>query len=111
MYFITKAVRLLIIVILFCPSLLNAQQQSFIKGSVFHAYTKDAVPFATVRIKGTNVGTSTDETGFFQLTLPKSKTDSITIVISCLGYQTQEREIETTTMQSFALIPPTNYMP
>jgi hypothetical protein len=100
MHFIAKAVRLLFIGILFCPSLLDAQEQSFIKGSVFHASTKEAVPFATVRIKGTNVGTSTDENGFFQLRLPKSKTDSVTIIISCLGYQTQEREVEITTMQS-----------
>jgi iron complex outermembrane receptor protein len=105
MHFIAKAVRLLFIGILFCPSLLDAQEQSFIKGSVFHASTKEAVPFATVRIKGTNVGTSTDENGFFQLRLPKSKTDSVTIIISCLGYLTQEREVEITTMQSFALIP------
>jgi hypothetical protein len=64
MHFIAKVVRLLIIGILFCPSLLDAQEQSFIKGSVFHASTKEAVPFATVRIKGSNVGTSTDENGF-----------------------------------------------
>ena len=49
------------------------------------------IPFASVSVKGTTIGTSTDETGHFQLiNLPEG--DQI-IVVTNIGYKTQERKI------------------
>ena len=49
------------------------------------------IPFATISIKGTTIGTTTDETGHYQLiNLPPGK---LTIQARALGYKTQEIEI------------------
>ena len=49
------------------------------------------IPFANVIIKGTTVGTVTDETGHFQLiNIPEGE---ITLVVSILGYKPQEKII------------------
>ncbi|MEO0000474.1 MAG: hypothetical protein RL766_520, partial [Bacteroidota bacterium] len=45
---------------------------------------------ATILVKGTNVGTSTDETGNFSLTAPAGAT---TLVISSVGFESLERPI------------------
>jgi len=49
------------------------------------------IPFANVSLKGTTIGTSTDETGHFQLiNLPEGEQ---IIVVTNIGYKTQERKI------------------
>lgn len=49
------------------------------------------IPFATVIVKGTTIGTTTDETGHFQLiNLPER---SLVVVAQSLGYKPQEKEI------------------
>ncbi|MBN2350638.1 MAG: TonB-dependent receptor, partial [Bacteroidales bacterium] len=51
------------------------------------------VPFASVAIKGTTIGTVTDETGHYQLiNLPVGE---ITVVVTSLGYKPLERTITT----------------
>ena len=59
---------------------------------VGHVVCNDAhIPFATVMIKGTTFGTTTDETGHFQLiNLPSGQH---TMVISMIGYKSQEKTI------------------
>lgn len=47
----------------------------------------DPLPFANIMIKGTKIGTTTDEKGKYTLTL---KPGSYTLVISFLGYDTKE---------------------
>ena len=58
------------------------------------------IPFASVSLKGTTIGTSTDETGHFQLVnLPEGKQ---IIVVTNIGYKSQERKItvkENTTIE------------
>ncbi len=50
------------------------------------------IPFATVSIKGTTIGTAADITGHFKMTnLPVGKQ---TVVISAVGYVTSEMEVE-----------------
>lgn len=47
--------------------------------------------FATITVKGTTVGTATDATGHYQLiNLP---TGELTIVVSLMGYKTQEKTV------------------
>jgi len=49
------------------------------------------IPFASVSLKGTTIGTSTDETGHFQLVnLPVGEQ---IIVVTNVGYRSQERKI------------------
>ncbi len=58
------------------------------------------IPFANVSLKGTTIGTSTDETGHFQLiNLPLGEQ---IIVVTNIGYKTQEKTIiiqENTTLE------------
>ncbi len=50
------------------------------------------IPFATISIKGTTIGTAADDTGHFKMTnLPVGKQ---TVVVSAVGYSTREIEIE-----------------
>jgi len=49
------------------------------------------IPFATVSVKGTTIGTTTDETGHYHLLdLPEGQ---ITLVVQSLGYKPQERVV------------------
>jgi outer membrane receptor for ferrienterochelin and colicins len=49
------------------------------------------IPFATITIKGTTIGTAADVTGHFKMTnLPVGKQ---TVVISAIGYKTLEKEV------------------
>lgn len=67
----------------------NAQNRS-ISGTVLDAAFGDPVPGATVIVKGTTRGTATDIDGKF--TLPLQADDQV-LVISFVGYLTQEVEI------------------
>ncbi|WP_111670722.1 SusC/RagA family TonB-linked outer membrane protein [Algoriphagus litoralis] len=67
----------------------NAQSRS-ISGTVMDAAYGDPVPGATVIVKGTTRGTATDLDGKF--TLPLQADDQV-LVISFVGYMTQEVEI------------------
>ncbi len=58
--------------------------QYTITGKVFAAETKEPVPFATVLLKGTAVGASTDFDGNFQITTDKI---SDSLIASYIGYR------------------------
>lgn len=60
-------------------------------GDVKKAGTKEHIPFATVFVKGTNLGTTADGSGHFKLAnLPLGK---LTIVAQAVGFKTQDKEI------------------
>lgn len=62
-----------------------------ITGHVEHARTLEHLPYITITVKGTNIGTTTDATGhYFLKNLPAG---DITIVASALGYKTAEQKI------------------
>lgn len=71
------------ILILFLLGCLSVKSQTFIDGKVFDAKTKEAIPFANIYIKGSTVGTTTDDSGYYQLKLT-GKFDSISAMF--LGY-------------------------
>ncbi len=68
------------------------QKLTTIKGRVFDAKTKQALPFVDVILKGTYVGVSTDLDGQY---LIQTRNPSDTIQVSFIGYSTLEREIST----------------
>lgn len=57
------------ILILFLLGYLSAKSQTFIEGQVFDAKTGESVSYANIYIKGTTIGTTTDDTGYYQLKL------------------------------------------
>lgn len=60
-------------------------------GDVKSAATGEHIPYATVRVKGTRMGTVVDGSGHYKLAhLPLGK---CTIVASAVGYKTQEKEV------------------
>ncbi len=84
----------LTILLLSCSQFSFAQKtktDANIIGHVVCNHCKDHIPFATITIKGTTIGTATDETGHYQLiNLPVGKH---TIVAQSVGYITKEEEI------------------
>ena len=60
------------------------------------------IPFATVTIKGTTIGTAADATGHFKMTnLPVGKQ---TVVISAIGFQALEKEVELIAKKSVTIL-------
>ena len=70
------------------PSYKNNINQ--VSGYILDGATKEAVPRATINIKGTTIGTVTDVNGFYKLTLPPS---GGILVCSFIGFKTQELPI------------------
>lgn len=61
-------------------------------GDVVDKVSGDHLPFINIQIKGTPIGTTTDESGhYFLKNLPTGK---FTLQISCVGYASQELPIE-----------------
>lgn len=50
--------------------------------------SKEGIPFASIGIKGKNVGTVADEKGFFELNILKCEEDD-TLKVSAIGYRTK----------------------
>lgn len=67
-----------------------AAQGVEIRGRVTDTDSKP-IPFATVRVVGTTIGTLTDEEGKY--TMETRMADTITVAFSCLGYETRERQL------------------
>lgn len=90
---------LLIISILYTFHCANARhlvenpvnRKSGIQGRVVSTDSTNRVEFASVYLKGTAYGCSTDEHGHWQLKAPAGR---YTLVVSCLGFATVEREVE-----------------
>ena len=78
-----------------------AAQQKRVFGKVLNS-SNEPLPGANVTLKGTNIGTTTDKTGAFSLTVPDNKT--VVLVISSVGFASQEVDVTnnenvTTTLQ------------
>jgi len=64
---------------------LTAQNGTILNGTVSDATTKQPIPFATVTLKKSLVGTTTNESGEFELHFPDSLSKD-TLLIAFLGY-------------------------
>lgn len=73
-----------------------SQQKFTISGTLKDHINGEVLLGATVQLKGTAIGTITNEYGFYSLTVPKGK---YTLLISYLGYVTITREIDLTANQ------------
>ena len=82
-----KNLVLSLLLIIFC-SLSYSQNTGSITGRVSDLQNSEALPGTTVAIKGTQVLTFTRQDGYF--TLRKLKPGQITLLVSCVGYETME---------------------
>jgi hypothetical protein len=78
-------VRILLILLIF--SLTIRAQQPF-NATIVDGATQQAVPFASIGIKGKNIGTVAGENGSFELNILKCSEDD-TLKISAIGYRTK----------------------
>jgi outer membrane receptor for ferrienterochelin and colicins len=73
--------------------LANAQEKTdaMLFGDVKSATTKEHIPFATITVKGTKLGTAADESGHYKLAhLPLGR---CTVIAQAVGYKSQEKEV------------------
>jgi outer membrane receptor protein involved in Fe transport len=77
-------------IFLFCIISFAAQSQSAstITGTVRHSATKESVPAVSVTVKGTSIGTFTDDKGNFRLATTKQP--PLVLIFSSIGFETQE---------------------
>ncbi len=93
--------RVLIVVLMLTSSVLFAQTRT-ITGTVTDESTSESMPGATIMVKGTTKGTTTDMDGNFSLLLNANET---TLVVSFVGYETKEVSVGTSAIINVALVP------
>lgn len=86
-----KSIHLLLISYLFCYQIVQAQQTT-ISGRVTDRNTQEALVGVSVKIKNSNLGTSTDMDGKFILTLNESVKQQ-EIIFSYTGYKTETKNV------------------
>lgn len=87
-----KSIYLLILAIvlaLFYITEIKAQTV-IVQGRVMDDQTNEALPFVNIGIKGLPTGTFSNSNGLYQIDIPKGE---VVLVISCVGYEKQERHI------------------
>jgi len=88
-----KVTRLfLLIPFLFLFGNLSAQ---VIKGTIKNSATQEAAPAVSILVKNSSEGTYSDDRGRFQLTVKKKL--PIVLIISSIGFETKEVEVQSTT--------------
>ncbi|MEM6720918.1 MAG: TonB-dependent receptor [Bacteroidota bacterium] len=93
-----KKRKVLFLIILCFPVLFYAQTNYTIRGTVKDAANGETLLGATVFLKGTTIGSTTNEYGFYSIT---TKEGTYTLVVSYLGFTTSEQEITLTSNQTF----------
>ena len=83
--------KTLLLFLFFCTGFAAAVAQTRLSGVVRDAENGKPLDFVSVAVKGTTVGIATDAQGKFALALPAGAT---TLVVSYVGYDTQEVEIK-----------------
>ena len=73
-----------------CVLSLSAQGRSLLSGKVLSS-DKGVIDFATVYLKGTQYGCTTNEKGLYHLKAPAGK---YTLTVSAIGFETVEKEVE-----------------
>ena len=74
-------------------------QQISVSGTVFDKNTGVGVPFATIHIYGTSIGTCANLEGDFQLKIPDSHMNGI-LMVSSMGYELVELQINQSASES-----------
>jgi TonB-linked SusC/RagA family outer membrane protein len=80
------------LLLLLCTNLIA---QKVVTGRVTDATSGNQLPGVSVKVKGSNVGTSTDADGNFSITMPKGLS---ALIFSFVGYEEQQVEVTGTTV-------------
>jgi outer membrane receptor for ferrienterochelin and colicins len=80
-----------------CCCQLAVYSQNYTLSAVVKSTKNEVLPFASVSIKGTTDGTSTDENGFFTLDVKNEKVD---LQISSVGYKTFRKTINVSSIHT-----------
>jgi outer membrane receptor for ferrienterochelin and colicins len=85
--------KYIFVFILFFESTLFAQKEETDANIIGHVVSNgEHLPFATIVLEGTTIGTATDETGHYRIfNLPEGK---YTIKAQAVGYKSQEKQVE-----------------
>lgn len=93
-------------VLLLCPLFMFIMQQSWAQNKTINGKVTDdkgaAIAGASVIVKGTKIGTSTDASGSFKLTAPAS---AAKLVITYVGFGSSEVDITSASDVSVSLVP------
>lgn len=82
--------RIILLNFFLCLGLsLHAQKTQIVSAKILDKQTKESVPFATIIVKNTTHGTTSNRQGFFEII---SDNTSGKIIVSCIGYEPQEFE-------------------
>lgn len=68
-------------------------QNTTVRGFVMEDSTTRSVIYAKVFFMGTQIGTTTDTSGYFKISIPNKNLAFDTLIISCLGYKTEKIHI------------------
>jgi outer membrane cobalamin receptor len=68
----------------------TAQESGYVLSGKVISKTKEAMPYATVRLKGTSYGCAANEQGMYYLHAPEG---DYTLVVSATGYETVEKTV------------------
>jgi outer membrane cobalamin receptor len=71
-----------------------AQQNGYVLSGKVITKTKEAMPYATVRLKDTSYGCTTNDQGMYYLHAPAG---NYTLIVSAIGYETVEKDVKLTT--------------
>ncbi len=85
-----KKISLLSFLLLFSLIVFGQNRNGIVFGKVISS-DKEIIEYATVHLKGTSFGAVTNEKGLYELSAPAGK---YTLVVSILGYETVEKEIQ-----------------
>lgn len=80
-------------------------QNRTIRGTVTDAETQEPLPGITILLQGTAKGVATDTDGEFELTLTQTEFENGTLLISAVGYVTQEVPIQGRQQFNIQLVP------
>ncbi|WP_436835364.1 TonB-dependent receptor [Bacteroides gallinaceum] len=86
----TKHCVLTLICLLMCSLTVSAQKRAMLSGKIISAEDKSIIDFATVYLKGTSYGCTTNERGIYHLKAPAG---TYTLVVSAIGFETFEEQI------------------
>lgn len=81
-------------------------QNITVKGIITDSSNGEAVPFASIQLKGTMVGTSSDANGNYSISVPADGT----LIFSSVGYATQEIAVAAKGVIDIALAPDTEFL-
>lgn len=97
-----KSLWILTIILIYSTTIIAQKKtDANIFGHVVNKKTKEHIPYITVAIKGTTIGTSTDGTGHYYLkNMPVQK---LTIIVSGIGFKPKEEELVLVTGKTLEL--------